>query len=137
MGEREIATIGFSPYNKALESVDANVTLYESEAEMISGLEFRLMHGFALPDLVIAVAGVDFPIYEALLEYLASRSLNIPVIIYDQDMNKERKTWASKLGAKDYISEPISDEEFEEKIHQSLEEIASRYLYELANSSRA
>ena len=136
MGEREIATIGFSPYNKALESVDANLTLYESEAEMISGFEFRLMNGYPLPDLIIAVAGVDFPIYEASVEYLASRSLNIPVIVYDQAMNMKRKTWAAQIGAKEYIAEPISDEDFEEKIHQSLEEIASRYLFELANGPK-
>ncbi len=61
MTQREIATIGFSPYNRVLETIDANVTFYENEVELIHGLNFRQIQNYAMPGILIVAAGIDKP----------------------------------------------------------------------------
>jgi len=134
MIDREIATIGFSPYNRVLEAVDANVTLYESEEELVYGMEFRLKHGFSLPDVIIASAGVDKPCYDEVIAYLSSLNIKVPVIVYDQAHNIKRKSDAAKLGAFEYVADPIEDDLFESKIEAALDEVTSDYFFALANT---
>ena len=118
----EIATIGFSPFNEALEALDARVTQYENQEEAVAGLRFRTGKGFELPTLMICCAGMERPLYDELAMYCASLSLQIPLVIYDQAFSALRRRDAKILGAAAYLAEPISEERLEQKLFVMLNE---------------
>ncbi len=119
--QREIATIGFSPYNRVLELIESNVTLYECEKKLVEGFRYRLKHYYELPDLIIVSAGIDHPGYISILDFLAEMKLDIPVMIHDQSFHRSRKRQAYRSGVSDYISEPVTDDIFEMRIGNLLE----------------
>ncbi|MEM9326241.1 MAG: hypothetical protein AAGA85_11315 [Bacteroidota bacterium] len=112
----EIATIGFSPFNKALEALDVHVTLYDRQEEAIEGLRYRLQHGHRLPTLFITCAGLMVPLYDELVMFCNELSDKIPVVVYDQGFSALRRREAKLLGAYDYVAEPIDDEGLEKRI---------------------
>ncbi len=112
----EIVTIGFSPFNEALEALDAQVTQYENQEEAVEGLRFRNRNGYDMPTLIICCAGIERPLYDELAMYCASLSLLVPLIIYDQAFSALRRRDAKILGAASYLAEPISMERLEQKL---------------------
>lgn len=118
----EIATIGFSPFNEALEALDAQVTQYENQEEAVAGLRFRQSKGFEMPTLIICCAGMERPLYDELAMYCASLSLQVPLVIYDQAFSALRRRDAKILGAAAYLAEPISEERLEQKLFVMIDE---------------
>ncbi len=112
----EIATIGFSPFNKALEALDIHVTQYENQEEAIAGLQYRMQHGHRLPTLFITCAGLMVPIYDELVKFCKDTPEQVPVLVYDQGYSALRRRDAKILGAYDYVAEPIDDEGLEKRI---------------------
>lgn len=118
----EIATIGFSPFNEALEALDAQVTQYEKQEEAVAGLKYRNSKGYEMPTLIICCAGIERPLYDELAMYCASLSLQVPLVVYDQAFSALRRRDAKILGATAYLAEPISEERLEQKLFVMLSE---------------
>lgn len=122
----EIATIGFSPFNEALESLDVQVTQYENQEEAVNGLKYRRSQGYEMPTLFICCAGMERPLYDELAMYCASLSLQVPLVIYDQAFSALRRRDAKILGASAYLAEPISEERMEQKLFVMIDEQLER-----------
>lgn len=118
----EIATIGFSPFNEALEALDAQVTQYENQEEAVAGLKYRNSKGYEMPTLIICCAGIERPLYDELAMYCASLSLQVSLVVYDQAFSALRRRDAKILGATAYLAEPISEERLEQKLFVMLNE---------------
>ena len=111
----EIVTIGFSPFNEALEALDAEVTQFENQEEAIAGLSFRNRNELEMPTLIICCAGMERLLYDELAMYCATLSLPVPLIVYDQAFSALRRRDAKLLDAV-YLTEPISEERLEQKL---------------------
>lgn len=122
----EIATIGFSPFNQAIESLDAQVTQYENQDEAVRGLRIRRDEGYDMPTLMICCAGIEKPLYDELAMFCASLPLRIPIVVYDQAHSALRRRDAKILGARAYLAEPISEKSMEQKLFVMIDEQLER-----------
>lgn len=112
----EIATIGFSPFNQAIEALDVQVTQYENQEEAVRGLRVRRDEGYEMPTLIICCAGIEKPLYDKLAMFCGALPLLIPIVVYDQAHSALRKREAKILGVRAYLAEPISEESLEQKL---------------------
>ena len=119
--ETEIASIGVSPFNKALEDLDVHVTSYDDQQDLVNSLQFRLDNGFKMPTVIVCCAGICQRTYDDVVLFCNELSSPIPVMVYDQAFSAIRRREAKMLGAREYMAEPISDERMSARISNVIE----------------
>ncbi len=101
------------------------------------GTEALVMSADRQPSVVL-LAFEDPPLRAlATLEALQSMNPDIPVLVYASHSNPELMRKAMRAGARDFLSEPISDDQLRDAIHQVLASEEQRQLARLSGHSPA